>query len=78
MIVNIRKSETAGHGPVGLLVVNVRVTLPDEISAALGVYVVVRLPALPKLPVPEVLHVAEVAEPSIVPANEAGVLEHIV
>jgi len=37
MIVNIRKSETAGQGPAGLLVVNVRVTVPAVISAALGV-----------------------------------------
>jgi hypothetical protein len=59
------------------LVVNVRVTLPDEISAALGVYVVDSPVAFPKLPVPEVVQVAEEAEPPMVPANEAGVLEHI-
>jgi hypothetical protein len=77
-IVRTRKSDTAGQGPAGLFVVIVSVTVPAVMSAALGAYVVERLEALPKVPVPDVVHVVEIAEPPLVPVIVAEVFEHIV
>ena len=77
-IVSTRKSDTARQGPEGLFVVMVNVTVPAVMSAALGAYVVDRFDALPKVPVPEVVHVVEIAEPPLVPVIEAEVFEQIV
>ena len=54
------------HGPVGSLVVIVRVTVPAAISAALGVYVVVSAETFANVPVPEVLQVELEAPPPLV------------
>lgn len=62
-------SLTAGHGPVGLLVVSVSVKEAALLSAALNVYVVVRLDALAKVPVPDELQVEDVADPPLVPVT---------
>ena len=58
-----------GHGPIGSLVVKTRATVPLEISAELGLYVVVSEPTFEKVPEPNVDHVALVAVPPIVPFN---------
>ena len=47
----------------------VRLTVPAVLSAALIVYVVVRLVGLAKVPEPEVVQVDEVAEPDRVPVT---------
>jgi hypothetical protein len=60
-------SDTAGQGPEGSLVVKVIVTVPAVISAAEGVYVDVPVVVPEKDPVPDVLHVNDVAEPPITP-----------
>jgi hypothetical protein len=57
------------------LVVSVRVTETALLSAALKVYVVVRLEALAKVPVPEVLHVEVVADPPLVPVTVIELVE---
>ena len=63
LMVNTIASETAGQGPAGSLVVMVNVTVPEVISAADGVYTGLTIVALLKDPVPEVVHVEEVALP---------------
>ena len=69
-IVTTRASLTEVQGPVGSLLVKVRVTVPAAISAALELYVVARADALANVPVPEVLHVEEDAPPLLVPVTE--------
>jgi hypothetical protein len=71
-------SLTARQGPAGSLVVNVSVTIPAVLSAALGVYVVFRAVALAKAPVPDVVQVDDVAPPPLVPVSETvAVFEQI-
>jgi hypothetical protein len=53
-------------------------TEPAAISAAEGVYVVVAVVVLLKVPVPAVLHVNEVALPPIDPVIETVLLAQIV
>ena len=62
-------SVAAGQGPDGSFEVSVSVTLPEEISAADGVYVELVSVALLKVPVPEVVHIDEVALPLREPAS---------
>ena len=71
-------SLTAPHMVGGLFVVRVRVTLPADLSAALGVYVVLRADALAKVPVPDVDQVDDVADPPLVPETDATSPEQIV
>ena len=78
LMVNIKLSLTIGQGPVGSLVVRVSVTLPEAISAALGVYTAVIEVIVEKLPDPEEDHVADVAPPPKFPDKVAVVFEHIV
>ena len=66
-MVTVSISLTVPQTPDGSLVVRVSVTLPAPISAAEGVYVDVGLDAFPKIPVPEVVHVAAVAPPPYCP-----------
>jgi len=70
-IVSIIASERSGQGPDGLLVARVNVTLPDDISAALGIYVVTGFVLLAKLPVPVEVHVTVLAPPPNVPLSDA-------
>ena len=58
------------QGPIGSLVVSTSATEPLEISAELGVYVLVRDPVFEKVPDPRVDQVALVADPPIVPSSE--------
>ena len=60
-------SETAGQGPAGSLVVMVSVTSPAVMSAADGVYTAASKVLSTKLPVPDVAHVEEVADPPRTP-----------
>ena len=65
----ITLSETGTQGPVGSFVVSVRVTVPELISAAVGVYTAFKVDALgEKVPDPP-LHVAAEAAPPITPAS---------
>ena len=66
------------HGPAGSSVVNVSVTVPFALSFAPGVYVVVKLFALAKLPSPELLQVAVLAPPLMVPERLAAAVLQIV
>ena len=66
-IVSTIASDTAEQGPAGLSVVMVKVTVPTVISVAEGVYVAVKEVASLKVPVPDVVHVEEVALPPRVP-----------
>ena len=59
-IVIIIESDAGPHGPAGSTVVNVKVTLGNNLSAADGVYVVLRFDALANVPVPLVVQVDEV------------------
>src|SRR5262245_15998607 len=70
-------SLTAGHGPLGSLVVSVRVTLPAAISAAVGVYVALRAVGLGlNVPAPP-LQVPIDAPPPMLPAScTCGLLAH--
>jgi hypothetical protein len=68
-------SLTAGHGPPGSFDVRVRVTDPELLSEALGVYVVTRAEAFAKVPVPEVVQVEEVAAPLLVPVSDTVLTE---
>jgi hypothetical protein len=61
-IVKVIEALTAPQGPVGSLLVYVKDTLPALMSAALGVYMAVVVLLL-KVPLPEVVQVAEVAPP---------------
>src|SRR5512146_65908 len=78
LIVTTSESDTAGHGPAGSSVLNVKVTLPAAMSAAEGLYVALSVVAFGvKTPVPLLLHVPVPAPPPITPANTtAGLLEH--
>ena len=58
-----------GQGPPGVPEVSVRVTAPEAISAAVGVYVVFRTFGLAKLPVPLLVHVPVVLPPVMLPAS---------
>jgi hypothetical protein len=69
LIVKSSPSFTAPQVVGGSLVVSVRLIMPADMSAALGVYVVLRADALAKVPVPDVDHVDDVAEPPIVPVT---------
>jgi hypothetical protein len=68
-------SLTAGQGPPGSLDVMVKVTDPELLSDALGVYVVLRADAFAKVPVPDVDQVEEVAAPLRVPVTDTVVTE---
>ena len=57
--------------------VMVSVTLPEVMSAADGVYTALTSVALLKVPVPEVVHVDEVALPPRLPASVKVVPEHM-
>jgi hypothetical protein len=59
----------ASQGPMGLFVVSTNATVPLEMSAALGEYVVFNELTLAKDPVPRLDHVALVAAPPIEPFN---------
>lgn len=69
-IVTTMASLTEVQGPVGSLVVRVRVTVPEAISAALGLYVVASAVAFANEPVPDELHVEVEAPPPLVPETE--------
>jgi hypothetical protein len=71
LMVNVRASLTAPHTVGGLFVVSVSVTLPADLSAPLGVYVVLRADVLAKVPVPEDDQVDDVADPPLVPVIDA-------
>jgi len=68
-MVSVILSLTAPHGPAGSLVVIVSVTTPAAISAAEGEYTAFNIVALSKVPVPEVVHVDDVALPPRVPLS---------
>ena len=70
LMVNSIASLTAVQVPAGSSVVIVNVTNPAVISAAEGVYVAATKIALSNVPVPEVVHVDEVALPPLVPDNK--------
>jgi hypothetical protein len=59
--------ELWSHGPPGSSVEIVNITDPANISAGLGVYVVMGAEGKLKTPVPEVFHSLSVAEPPILP-----------
>jgi hypothetical protein len=71
LIDNTSASLTAPHIVAGSFVVSVSVTVPADLSAALGVYVVFRAEALAKVPVPDVDQVDDVADPPLVPETDA-------
>ena len=75
---NNTSSELKEHGPAGLSVVKVNVTFPIDMSPALGVYIAFKLFGSSKLPEPLVDHVADVADPPIVPLNGISSSEHTV
>ena len=66
-MVNTIASLVAWHGPAGSFVVSVSVMLPAVLSAADGVYMGVNKFKLSNVPVPEVLHVDDVALPPRLP-----------
>src|SRR6188768_1576211 len=68
-IVNNIPSDAAAQGPVGSSVVNVKVTLPEVISLTVGVYVALSNVALLNVPIPEVVHVEDVALPPRIPES---------
>jgi len=68
-------SFTGEHGPEAL---RVSVTVPEEISAAEGVYVAVSNAALSNVPVPEVVHTEEVALPPIEPESRYVLPEQMI
>jgi len=70
-------SEDALHGPAGSSVVKVNTILPAIKSPALGVYVAFNKLLSSKVPVPLVVHEAEVAEPPIDPLNVISSSEQI-
>ena len=77
-MVNNKASFTAAQGPDGSFVVNVNVTEPAEISAALGVYTAFIADALLNVPVPLVVQVPDVASPPIVPFKVCVLVEQMV
>lgn len=75
LIVMITSFETGEQGPA---LVNVKVTVPAEISTALGAYTAFRVVLFGvKVPDPP-LQIPEVAEPPTVPFNVAVAPEHMV
>src|SRR6185436_20628391 len=66
-IVRVIEAFTEPQGPAGSSVVYVNVTVPALISAALGVYTAVGVLLL-NVPLPLVVHVADVAPPPNEPA----------
>ena len=78
-MVTIMKSEAPTHGPVEGLAVKVNVTVPNAISPAEGVQVVLRFDAFPKVPNPLLAQVDVVTPvPDLEPANETIEPAHIV
>jgi hypothetical protein len=77
VILTVITEVTARHCPLPV-VLNVNVTVPALISAALGVYVAFNVFAFgEKVPVPDVVHVPPVLPPEIFPFRlTAGLLAH--
>ena len=71
-------SLTGPQGPAGSLLVSVRVIMLAATSAGLGEYVVLSDAGLPKVPVPDVVHVPPVAPPPTDPLRfTEGVIAQI-
>ena len=67
LMVSTITSVAAGQGPAGSLVVMVKDTVPEVMSAAEGVYTAFTSVALLNVPVPDVVQVEAVALPPRVP-----------
>ena len=78
LIVKTIASMAAVQGPEGSSVVIVKVTVPAVISAADGVYTGVKELVLLNMPLPEVVHVKEVALPPPTPDSNWVLPEQIV
>ena len=70
LIVSTILSVAANHGPAGLSVVKVKVTVPMDSSASVGSYVAPKIDALSNVPVPEVVQVELEAPPPLTPDSK--------